>query len=287
MAVSTDQAHAEGSNHILKIIFTDNSTKSFTIPLSNNDTQTVSQEKIWGQNSFSRFSLVSYSIDNGPITKISRDNGTLLLSIPTTSDHQIIFHSVLQYPLRITGTDNFKFIPQSPTKDNWFDAGSNVSILVPYTIILDQENARQQLIGWASSNSYLNVIARNETGFYKLSNININDYYKIDFEYKKQYHIDVKSDFGRPTGSGWYDENSIITISVIPDTDLLLNRHFLGWEGTVIGQGGQESANVLVSSPQTIVAMWQVDYTIITIIGVVGVSSITGVIIHHKRKIHS
>ncbi len=287
LSVSTEQTYAVDSSHFLKIIFADDHAKSFTVPLSNNLTQTISQNKILGQDNFNRFNIIAYSIDNGPITQTSRDNGTFLLQIPTSMDHQIIFYSVLQHPIYITGTNDFKFLSSSPTRDNWFDVNSNVTILVPYIILSDQENVRQQLAGWSSDDSYINTITRNETGFYKLPNINVNAYHKIDFEYKKQYYINVKSDFGRPIGSGWYDENTIITISVIPGNDFILNRHFLGWEGSVIGQGGQGSANVLVTSPQTIVAMWQEDYMVISIIGIGIVSFITGVIIYYKRKIRS
>ena len=143
------------------------------------------------------------------------------------------------------------------------------------------------MIVWTADDSYTNFISRNETGFYILSNINTNEFHKINFEYKNQYYVNVVSNFGRTVGSGWYDENSIITISVIPGNDFILKHNFAGWEGTIIGQGGQDSANVLVSSPKTIIAIWQEDYTVITIIGILIVSGITYVIIHHKRKHHS
>ncbi len=287
LPTSTEQVYAANSNHTLKIIFANDPTKSFIIPLTNNDTQKIFQNKIWDQDNSSRSSLDSYSIDDGPVIPISRGNDTLELQVTTTLDHQIVFHSIVQHPIYITGTNVYRFFPASPTYDNWFDNYSVTSIEVPYVIQSNQENVRQQLIGWSTDNSYTNVILRNETGFYTLHNINTNDIHKINFEYKNQYFINVVSNFGRPIGSGWYDDGSIITISVIPGNDFILKHNFVGWEGAVIGHGGQESANVLVSSPETLVAVWQEDYTIISAIGIIIVSGITYAIIHHKRKNHS
>ena len=282
----TEQAYATNSSHILKIAFSNDPTKSSTIPLESNGTQAILQNKIWGQDNFSRFNLNSYSIDGEPVIPISRGNGTLVLQVPTTLDHHIIFYSTLQHPVHITGVDIFKFFPPSPTHDNWFDLNSSISVSVPYVITSNQENVRKQLIGWTADDSYTNVISRNDTGFYTLSDINTNEFHKINFEYKNQYHVNVISSFGRAIGSGWYDEGSIITISVVPGDDFILKHNFVGWEGTIIGQGGQDSANVLVSSPKTIIAVWQEDYTIITIIGILVVAGITYGIIHHKRKNH-
>ncbi len=284
LSISTEQAYATNPNHALKITFANDPAKSFSIPLANNETQKIFQNKIWNQDNSSRFNLISYAIDGEPIIPISRDNGTIELQVSTNSDHQIVFYSAIQHPIYITGTNLFKFFPPSPTHDNWFDRNSIISIAVPYVIESNQEKVRQQLIGWSTDNAYTNVILRKETGFYTLSNINMNDVRKIDFEYKNQYFINVLSNFGHPVGSGWYDDGSIITISVIPGNDFILKRNFVGWEGSIIGQGTQESANVLVSSPQTIIAMWQEDYTVISIIGISAVSGITYVIIRHKRK---
>lgn len=282
-----EQAHATNSNHMLEITFANDPTKSFMIGLESNGTQTILQNKIWNQDNFSRFNLNSYSMDGGPLTPIPRDNGTLSLQVSTTSDHHIIFYSTLQHPIYIAGTNIFKFLPTSITKDNWFDSNSSTTISVPYVIKSNQENVRKQLIGWTSGDSYTNVISRNESGFYTLSNINTNEFHKINFEYKNQYHVDVISNFGRTIGSGWYDDGSIITISVIPGNDFILKHDFIGWEGSIIGQGGQDTANVLVSSPKTIIAIWQEDYTVITIVGILIVAGITYSIIHHKRKNHS
>lgn len=278
-----EQTYATDSNHTLKITFAEDPTKSRIIDLSHNQTQTVYQNKTWNQNNDSRFNLISYSIDGGTIIPIPRDNHTFAFQVSTDANHQIVFYSILQHFINVEGTDVFKFIPPSPTHDKWFDENSVVTISVPHTI-QNQESTRKQLVGWSTDSSYINIITRNESGVYKLSNINANNLRNIDFDYKNQYYIDVKSDFGRPIGSGWYDENSIITISVIPDNDFILNRHFSGWEGAIIGQGGQESANVLVSFPQTIIAKWQEDFTVPSIFGIAIIAVVVGVIIYHKRR---
>ena len=55
--------------------------------------------------------------------KISRTaRGDFTLSVPTDSSHSIVFSAVQQHALSVDGTNDFSFLPSSPTNDNWFDS---------------------------------------------------------------------------------------------------------------------------------------------------------------------
>jgi hypothetical protein len=109
--------------------------------------------------------------------------------------------------------------------------------------------------------------------------------HSVDFVYITQYYINVVSNFGRPTGSGWYDSGSIISISVIPTEDFPIRHVFSEWEGSTLKPNNEDSANVLVDSPKTLTANWIPDYSLVTIIGGISVSAVVGsAIIYRKRK---
>ncbi len=49
------------------------------------------------------------------------------MNISTDSSHEVVLSAVQQYALSVEGTNDSSFLPSSPTNDNWFDAGSEVS----------------------------------------------------------------------------------------------------------------------------------------------------------------
>jgi hypothetical protein len=207
------------------------------------------------------------------------------LDIPTDSSHSVVFLAVPQYPLEVNGTDSIVFSPPSSTGDNWFDTNSETQILVPYVIKLDQEKSREQLKGWSFDGSDTQVIQRRESGSYSTSTIHMSSMHSVDFVYVTQYYINVVSNFGRPTGSGWYDSGSIISISVIPTEDFPIRHVFSEWEGATLKPNNEDSANVLVDSPKTLTANWMPDYSLVTIIGVISAGAVVGsAAIYRKRK---
>lgn len=80
---------------------------------------------------------------------------------------------------------------------------------------------------------------------------------------KTQYELKVISDFGNPTGSGWYDAGSFASISVItPVEETTSIRHrFSRWEGgPLTGEATNASNSVLMDGPKTIGATWITQY---------------------------
>lgn len=269
----------------IRVSYVNDTAKTHVISTDGNQKYTILQEYSWTNDNFTRFNLQAYSIDNRPFVTIQRaSDGNFTLELATNSSHSIVFLAKPQFKIITSGTDRINFSPLSPTNDNWFDANSDVQIIVPYVIQSDQENTRRQLSGWSSDNSDINVVSRQESGSYKSPFIHTSSTNKIDLEYTTQYYIKVISNFGRALGTGWYDSGTIVNVSVIPGDDILVRHIFTGWQGSVIGNGNQESVSILSDSPKTLVANWFVDYTNVSIIGIIIIASLVLVIIYQKRK---
>lgn len=106
------------------------------------DTFTLSQNLSWVQDETSGYNLVSYTLD-GEKVKISRTTrGDFTLSVQTDSSHSVVFSAVPQYALSVEGTNDFSFLPSSPTNDNWSDSGTSVSVNVQKTTEIEPSKVR-------------------------------------------------------------------------------------------------------------------------------------------------
>jgi len=84
-------------------------------------------------------------------------------------------------------------------------------------------------------------------------------------EYHKEYYLQVRSEFGSPSGTRWYKEGSSATVQVekaVPMEGVAGalggKMVFAGWSG---GATGGNVADVLMDSPKTITANWREDYS--------------------------
>ena len=280
--VGYQDSQSKGS---IKVSYANDTSKAYQIITDSNQKYTISQQYSWTDDNFTRFNLQSYSIDDGPFVNIQRTaSGNFTLDLETNYDHAVIFLAKPQFKIITSGTDKIYFSPTSPTNDNWFDASSDIQFIVPHVIQSSQEDTRLQLNGWSSDISDINIVSRQEIGDYKSPVIHMSSTQKIDLKYKTQYYIKVISNFGQTLGTGWYDSGTIANLSVIPGDDILVSHVFTGWQGSVIGNGNQESVNVLSDSPKIIVANWVVDYTNVSIIGIIIIASLVSFIIYQKRK---
>ena len=104
-------------------------------------------------------------------------------------------------------------------------------------------------------------------------------------EFKVQYQLVVKSEFGTPQGSGWYDERSVAMFSVTSPVGFGIQQVFERWSGDSSSTSPQST--VLMNSPKTVVAVWRPDYTVLIfiVLGVVGGSvAIVGFMVYSRRK---
>ena len=277
-SLTSDFAYGQFSNqNTLKVSFENNLLPSYDVPLVSGQTYTLSQNHSWVQDETSRFNLVSYTLD-GETVKLSRTaRGDFTLTVPTDSSHNLVFSAVTQYALSVEGTNDFSFLPSSPTNDNWFDAGTEVSVNVQKTTEIEPNKVRQEITGWSLDKAeFWNVENDGSTSF-TTPPITLNEYHQVDFFTAYQYKLNVISDSGETTGSGWYEQGETVPINIDAGSDGLILNSVSGWEGADITYDGNV-AQVFIDGPVTVSTKIEKNYSLlvgmivipILIIGVIG-----------------
>lgn len=99
-----------------------------------------------------------------------------------------------------------------------------------------------------------------------------------------QYKLDIESPYGNPKGAGWYDSESIATISINPTEGKIIQHIFTGWSGDLTGQ--ETTASVIMNKPKTIKAEWETDYLwlYVLIFGFIALIGITATVVIYINK---
>jgi hypothetical protein len=81
--------------------------------------------------------------------------------------------------------------------------------------------------------------------------------------YGQQYYLNVQSDQGVPTGSGWYNAGNTAQFSVSTpvSTQYGVSIIFNGWTGDM--QSSSQSSSVVMDGPKNVVATWRTDSTVL------------------------
>ncbi len=257
VGIFDDYTFAQLSNqNALKVSFENNEMPSYDVLLNAEGKYVINQSYSWVRDESSRFNLVSYSLDGKqsiPISRIPR--GAFSLEAPSESS-QIVFSAIAQYPLTISGTNDYTFLPTSPTNDNWFDANSAISITIPTTTDIEKNKVRQIITGWALDKNQFRNLPDDESDFFITPPILMNNAHVIDFVSTTQYKLNVISEIGKTTGSGWYKQDDEVSISADTPNDGLSMNVLIGWDGPVIESDGS-SAKVIIDGPTTITAKWE------------------------------
>jgi hypothetical protein len=101
----------------------------------------------WNQTTQSRTNAVGYSINRNSSTPFDRSgNGTFQIQVVMTEPRNVTIDSTKQYPVFVTG--GFNVIPSvsSPTKDTFYDLGTNLTFTTN-TIGSSNGNSRQTIRG--------------------------------------------------------------------------------------------------------------------------------------------
>ena len=256
-------AFAQFSNqNTLKVSFENNLLPSYEVPLVSGQTYTLTQNHSWVQDETSRYNLASYTLD-GENVKISRTaRGDFTLTIPTDSSHDIVFSAIPQYALSVEGTNDFSYLPSSPTNDNWFDLGTEVSINVQKTTEIEANKVRQEITGWSLDKSeFWNIEDDGSTSF-TTPPIMMDEYHLVDFFAAFQYKLNVISDSGETTGSGWYEQGVTVPIGIDAGGDGLILNSVSGWEGADVTYDGN-IVQVFIDGPVTVSAKVEKNYSLV------------------------
>jgi len=179
---------------------------------------------------------------------------------PSTSYHEFTY--VTQYLLE---TDNGGHGTVSPAS-GWYDSGSSVEVSVSPTTVLSGTDTKFVFQRWdgASTSSFDKVT------------IVMDSPKTITAVWKTQYHLKVESEYGTPTGEGWYDSGTNAQISVEESVGFIPVRYvFDRWTGAGVSNPSSRSTTVEMSAPRTATAVWREDY-IYTIVAAAGVLVVVG-----------
>lgn len=283
IGMSDDLVYGQFSNtNVLKVSFENNLLPSYEVPLVSGQTFTLSQNHSWVQDETSRYNLISYTLD-GETVKLSRTaRGDFTLSIPTDSSHNIIFTAVPQYALSVDGTNDFSFLPSSPTNDNWFDAGTEVSVNVQKTTEIEANKVRQEITGWSLDKAEFWEIVNDSSTSFTTPPMSLNEYHQVDFFTAYQYKLNVISDYGETTGSGWYEQGVNVPIGIDAGGDGLVLNSVSGWDGADVTYDGN-IAQVFIDGPVTVSAKVEKNYSLVVVVIIIPML-IIGVIGYKKSK---
>ncbi len=94
----------------------------------------------------------------------------------------------------------------------------------------------------------------------------MNEYHQIDFFNTFQYKLNVISNTGETTGSGWYEQGVTVPIGINAGGDGLVLNTLSEWEGTDVEYDGN-TAQVFIDGPITVTAKVEKNYSLL--IGVI------------------
>jgi len=112
----------------------------------------------------------------------------------------------------------------------------------------------------------------------------------LTFDYKTQYYLTVKTQYGNVSGESWYDAGSTATFFVKTTTmsgGLLAQYIFGGWSGDL--NTTAPTATISMTEPKTVTAIWRADYTqlyIVTGVAMIAVVSTVMALLTSKKVVH-
>lgn len=287
--VAITPAYAQGApeGQPLEIKYAGGTAEPYTAFVQSGGKYTISQSYSWVRDETSRYNLVSYSIDDGAYNEIPRKaRGNFLLDVAAGSAHTVTFKASVQYPVSVV-TDSEEnlavaFSPLSPTGDDWFDAGSDVTITVSNREIGTSAASRQQIISWALDNSK-RLVEGDVNSSFTTPAIHVASPHQVKFVSKTQHYVDIVTSHGTAVGEGWYDAGSTAAVSVRNGEELLLVHVFAGWEDSSGGYLEENSQTFLVDSPKTLTAKWTTDYSRLLGLAILPIAAAGGLLLFRKR----
>jgi ribosomal protein L21E len=162
----------------------------------------------------------------------------------------------------------------NPTGTGWYKEGDTATFSVASYI--ETSDTKHYFTGWSG----------NYSGTSSSASLIMNGPNKVTTNWRHEYLLTINSDYGSPTGAGWYKEGERANISVEPTQGFIIRHYFTGWSGDLADTNPSSSINM--NSPKVITATWQTDfvqlYILIGIVGVLGGAITTTVILMRRSK---
>jgi hypothetical protein len=162
------------------------------------------------------------------------------------------FHYATQYLLKVSTPYG-----EAAKNSGWHNKDTPVYLSTPEIVEVAQ-GIRDVFDAW-------NINGRQEKG--STINIVLNKPLEAKADYHREYYLTVRSEYGNPSGGGWFREGSTATVKVEKEMSMQGFIGFLGgrrvferWSGDVSSESN--IVNVYLDCPKTLVATWREDYTI-------------------------
>jgi len=175
-----------------------------------------------------------------------------------------------QYLLTVTLTPPEIAKTSGMPNSTWYDAGLTEKLgPVPQSIPVNS-GERLNLISW-------NVDGMTQQG--TSIEVLMDRAHRVELLYRTQYHLEVTSQLGETTGSGWYYSGENARFGVIYSGPEFPVKYTLAtWQSTpstTIKTVSESEAEISMDRPYTVEAVWNADYTLTWIvISVVGLAVI-------------
>ncbi|MCW3996941.1 MAG: hypothetical protein NWE98_12440, partial [Candidatus Bathyarchaeota archaeon] len=173
-----------------------------------------------------------------------RDNRPLTITGPTTITG--IYQT--QYYLTVFS------VYGSTTGSGWYDAGTTAYAHLNIGTVAGSAGTQYVFTSWITDASGGNYVQSN--------GITMNAPKTATANWKTQYYLTVSSDYGSPTGTGWYDSGSTANFAVTsPVSGGTGTRYvFTAWSGDSFATS--TSASITMNSAKTVTANWQTQYQV-------------------------
>jgi hypothetical protein len=157
--------------------------------------------------------------------------------------------------------------------DGWYVEGDTADFSV--TNYVETPDTRHYFTGWSGDYN----------GSPASASLVMSEPKVINANWRNEYLLTLNSQYGQPTGGGWYREGETAFVTVAPVQGFIVRKIFTGWSGDLTGKS-TESA-LTIDSPKVITANWRTDYVQLYILigGVVVLAGVvTAVILVLRRQ---
>jgi len=134
----------------------------------------------------------------------------------------------------------------TPTGDGWYVDGTSASFSI--TASLETADTKRFFTGWSGD----------FTGTAASGSVVMNAPKSITANWRTEFLLTINSEYGTPTGAGWYDEGEAVTIAVEPVQGFIIRHIFDGWTGGITSTDA--STSVTMNAPKVITGTWHTDY---------------------------
>ena len=162
-----------------------------------------------------------------------------------------------------------------PTGAGWYKQGTPATINI--NALVETPDTKHYFTGWSGD----------FTGMSAGLSLTINGPATLTASWRNEYYVKISSEYGQPSGVGWYKEGERANIYVEPTQGFLIRHIFTGWSGDI--SDIQANAVVNMDSGKVITANWRTDYVqlillIVVVIILAGGITATIILVSRRRR---